>query len=84
MGRRPGLESSAAHLTVRHWIDDAAEQLANMMHMCSLDVVDAYPGGLSEGSVAVLLGVTEQAINAETRAALGKVKTGVQAARLDL
>jgi len=83
LGRRPGLESSAAHLLVRRWIDDAAEQLANMMHTCSLDVVDAYPDGLSEGSVALLLGVTEQAINAETRNALQKYKAARQAARLE-
>jgi hypothetical protein len=37
-----------------------------MIHTCSLDVADAYPDGLSESSVALLLGVTEQAINAET------------------
>jgi len=81
LGRRPGLESSAAHLVVRRWIDDAAEQLANMMHTCSLDVVDAYPDGLSEASVAILLGVTEQAINAETTNALREYKRRVK--RLD-
>ena len=75
LGRRPGLESSAAHLVVRRWIDEAAELLANMIHTCSLDVVNDYPDGLSESSVALLLGVTEQAINAETRAALEKLKT---------
>jgi len=75
LGRRPGLESSAAHLVVRRWIDDATEQLANMMHTCSLDVVAAYPDGLSEGAVAFLLGVTEQAINAETQGALRSAKS---------
>lgn len=74
LGRRPGLASSAVHLVVRRWTDDAVEQLASMMHTCSLDVVDAYPDGLAEASVAVLLGVTEQAINAETRSALRKLK----------
>lgn len=63
---------------VQRWIDDATEQLSNMMHTCSLDVVDGYPDGLSESSVALLLGVTEQAINAETRNALRKLKAGLQ------
>ena len=83
LGRRPGLESSAAHLVVRRWIDDAAEQLASMMHTCSLDVIDSYPGGLSEGSVAVLLGGTEQAINAETRGALRRFKARLLALGTD-
>lgn len=82
-GRRPGLESSAAHLVVQRWIDDATEQLSNMMHTCSLDVVDGYPDGLSESSVALLLGVTEQAINAETKSTLRKLKAGLHAVRLD-
>ncbi len=79
LGRRPGLESSAAHLVVRSWIDDAAEHLSNMMHTCSLDVAHQYPDGLSEGSVALLLGVTEQAINAETQNALRKLRTASSA-----
>jgi hypothetical protein len=78
LGRRPGLESSAAHLVVQRWIDDATEQLSNMMHTCSLDVARDYPDGLSESSVALLLGVTEQAINAETRAALIKFRAGLR------
>ncbi|MBC7974964.1 MAG: hypothetical protein H7138_08255 [Myxococcales bacterium] len=53
--------------------------LSSMMHTCSLDVVDAYPDGLSEGSAALLLGVTEQAINAETKAALVKLRRRLQA-----
>ena len=69
------MESTAGHLLVRRWIDDAMEQLANMMHTCALDVVGAYPDGLSEGSVALLLGVTEQAIHAETQKALRKLRT---------
>lgn len=76
-GRRPGLVSSAAHLVVQYWIDDATEQLSNMMYTCSLDVVRDYPEGLSESSVALLLGVTEQAINQESRAALMKVRAGL-------
>lgn len=83
MGRRPGLESSAAHLVVQRWIDDATEQLSSMMHTCSLDVVDQYPDGLSEGSVALLLGVTHQAVNAETRIALRKFKAGMRDAMLE-
>jgi hypothetical protein len=45
-------------------------------------LVDAYPDGLSESSVALLLGVTEQASNAETKSALLKLKAGLQALRL--
>lgn len=45
-----------------------------MMHTCSLAVVRDYPDGLSESSVAMLLDVTEQAINAETKSALRKLK----------
>lgn len=59
-------------------IDDATEQLSNMMHTCSLDVVDQYPTALAESSVALLLGVTEQAINAETRIAMLKFKAGLR------
>jgi hypothetical protein len=73
-GRRPGLASSAAHLLVQRWIDDAIEQLSNMMYTCSLDVVRDYPDGLAESSVAMLLGVTEQAINAETRTTMIRLR----------
>jgi hypothetical protein len=83
MGRRPGLASSAAHLVVQRWIDDATEQLSSMMYTCSLDVVRDYPDGLSESSVAFLLGVTEQAINAETRAAITKLKDGMRNLAID-
>ena len=37
-----------------------------MMYTCSLDVARDYPDGIAESSVASLLGVTEQDINAET------------------
>lgn len=77
IGRRRGLASSAAHLVVQRWIDDAVEQLSSMMYTCALDVARDYPEGLAESSVAFLLGVTEQAINAETRAAVDKVRAGV-------
>jgi hypothetical protein len=70
LGRRPGLTASAAAHVVQTWIDDAAEQLGSMMHTCSLDVVDDYPDGLAERSVAFLLGVTEKAIRAELESAL--------------
>jgi hypothetical protein len=40
------------------------------MHTCSLDAVDRYPG------------VTEQAINAETQRAIGKLRAGMKASRL--
>jgi hypothetical protein len=78
LGRRPGLAYSAAHLVVQRWIDDATEQLSSMRCTCSLDVARDYPDGLSESSVAFLLGVTEQAINAETRTALIKFRAGLR------
>ena len=83
MGRRPGLASSAAQLVVQHWIDDAVEQLSNMMYTCSLDVPRDYPDGLSESSVAFLLGVTEQAINAETQSALNRFREQLIRVRFD-
>lgn len=83
LGRRPGLASSAAHLVVQRWIDDAVEQLSSMMYTCSLDVTRDYPDGLSESSVPFLLGVTEQAVNAETRTSMIKFRAGLRAARLD-
>lgn len=66
--------SSAARLVVQRWIDDAVEQISNMMYTCSLDVTRDYSDGLSESSVAFLLGVTEQSMNAETRVALIKFR----------
>lgn len=83
MGRRPGLATSAAHRVVQRWIDDATEQLSNMMYTCSLDAVRDYPDGLSESSVAFLLGVTEQAINAEAQAALVKFRATIREQALD-
>jgi hypothetical protein len=82
MGRRPGLASSAVHLVVQRWIDDAVEQLSSMMYTCSLDVARDYPDGLAESSVALLLGVTEQAINAETQSALRRLRAGLQEMRI--
>ena len=79
LGRRRGLASSAAHRVVQRWIDDAVESLSNMMYTCSLDVVRDYPDGIAESSVALLLGVTEHAINAEAKAALIKLKAGMLA-----
>jgi hypothetical protein len=58
-------------------MDDAVEELSSVMYTCSLDVVRDYPDGLSESSVAFLLGVTEQAINAETRTAPIKFRAGL-------
>jgi hypothetical protein len=83
MGRRPGLASSAAHLLVRRWIDDAVEQLSSMAYTCSLDATRDHPDGLSESSVAFLLGVTEQAINAETRTAMMKFRAGLRKLALE-
>lgn len=77
-GRRPGLASSAAHLVVQRWIDDAAEQLSSMPYTCSLDVARDYPDGIAENSVAYLLGVSHQAVSAETKAALIKFRAGLR------
>jgi hypothetical protein len=52
-----------------------------MMYTCSLDVARDYPDGLSESSVAFLLGVTEQAVNQETKAALIKFRAALAGAR---
>ena len=68
---------------VQRWIDDAVEQLSGMMYTCGLDVVRDYPDGLAESSVAFLLGVAEQAINAETRAALIKFRAGMRELALE-
>ena len=70
-------------MLVRSWIDDAVEQLSSMLYTCSLDVARDYPDGLSESSVAFLLGVTEQAINAETRTALIKFRSGLRELELE-
>lgn len=83
LGRRPGLASSAAHRVVQRWIDDAIEALSSMMYTCSLDVVRDYPDGLAESSVALLLGVTEQAVNAETRTAMIKFRSGLRKLALE-
>lgn len=82
-GRRPGLASSAAHLVVRRWIDDAVEQLSSMMYTCSLDVARDYPDGIAENSVAYLLGVSHQAVSAETKAALIKFRAGLRELELE-
>ena len=66
-GRRRGLASSAASALVRVWIDDAVEALSRMPFTCSLDVREAYPDGLSAGSVGWILGVTEQEIEREVK-----------------
>lgn len=66
-GRRSGLASSAAEIVVRTWIDDAVEQLSIMPYTCSLDVAEAFPDGLSPRRIGWLLGVTEQAVDGETR-----------------
>lgn len=55
-----------------------------MMYTCALDVARDYPDGISEGSVTMLLGVSDQAINAETQNALAKFKAGLRNAIADL
>lgn len=89
MGGRLGLASSAAHLVVQrwsigeHWIDDAVEQLSGMMYACTLSVVRDDPDGIAESSVAFLLGITEQVINAETRSALIKFRARLKELALE-
>jgi hypothetical protein len=66
---------------VQRWIDEAVEQVSNIMYTCSLGVTRDYPDGLSESSVAFLLGVTEQVVNAENPAALTKFRAGCGSSR---
>ena len=68
-GRRKGLLSSAAAVLVRSWIDEAVEALSRMPYTCSLDVVEAYPDGAPDSVIAQCLGVHEQLVDAEWRAA---------------
>jgi hypothetical protein len=68
-GRRPGLASSAAAALVRTWVDEAVELLSRMRYTCTFDVVRDYPDGLEAWQVALVLGVSEQAIDKETREA---------------
>ena len=79
---RPGLASSAAHVVVQRWVDDAVEELSNMMYTCSLDVMREYQDGLSESSVASC-SASQQVINAETRAALIKFRDGLRKLALE-
>ena len=74
------MASSAAHHLVTAWIDDAMELVSGMHYTCSLDVARDYPaedGGLPEVSVAQLLGVSPQAISAELKTALGKLRVAL-------
>lgn len=68
-GRRRGLQSSAAALLVRTWMDEAVEALSRMRYTCALDVARDYPDGAPTSLVAQLLGLSEQAIDAEVREA---------------
>lgn len=56
------------------------ELVSGMAYTCSLDVARDYPaedGGLPEVSVAQLLGVSPQAINAELKEALAKLRVAL-------
>ncbi len=66
-GRRPGLASSDAAALVRVWIDDALELLSSMRYSCVLDVAEDYPDGIPYGSIGLLLGVTDKAIEQEVK-----------------
>lgn len=68
-GRRPGLASSAAAALVRTWVDEAVELLSRMRYTCTFDVVRDYPDGLKPWQVAIVLSVSEQRIDKETREA---------------
>ena len=70
-------------MVVQCWIDDAVEQLSGMMYTCALDVVGDYADGLAESSVAVLLGVTEQAINQETNVVLARLREAIPRTDVD-
>lgn len=54
---------------VRVWIDEAVELLSHMRYTCTFDVVRDYPDGLKPWQVAMLMGVSEQRIDKETRIA---------------
>lgn len=43
-------------------MDDAMELLFTMPYSCALDIVDAYPDGLSSAAVGYVFGVSEQSI----------------------
>jgi hypothetical protein len=76
-GRRSGPASSVAHHLVRQWIDDAVEQLMGMRYTCALDVADEYPDGLTERSVGLVLGVTENAAHADLERASEGLRLGM-------
>ena len=73
--------SSAAHAVVQRWIDDAVEQLAGMAYSCALDVADEYPDGVTEGSVGLVLGVTEKAAHTDIARAKERHRVGMSAER---
>jgi hypothetical protein len=73
-GRTRGLPASAAHLLVQRWIDDATEWLSSMRYTCALDVADDHPSGITESSVAMLLGVSPRAISVQLEGAMRKVR----------
>ncbi len=63
------------------WIDDAVEMLSRMEYTCQRDFVLDHPDGADAGKVASVFGVSRQAIEAETQAALKKRKRQFQELR---
>jgi hypothetical protein len=66
-GSNVGRPSTGPSVIRRSRNREGVELLSYMPYTCSLDVVDAFPDGLSPRRVGWLLAVTEQAIDAEGR-----------------
>jgi hypothetical protein len=75
-GRRPGLAATAAHHVVEQWIDDAVAQLQSMRYTCALDIADEFPDGLTDGSIGLVLGVSEKAAHADVQRAKAQLRAG--------
>lgn len=78
-GRRRGLRSSAAEALVQVWLDDALELLTRMRFTCALDVVDAYPWGITARASGELLGITTQTAHHRTARSLVRLRLGLTA-----
>lgn len=62
LGRRAGLLAQCGAEVARAFIRDAVEHLEHMPETCALDVADKHPDGIEISGVAMLLGVTAEAI----------------------
>lgn len=79
-GRHPGLRSSAAAAIVRSWIEDAVERLSGELeYTCTFDFVRDYPDGAPPSRIAEVLGVAEQLIDRESRAAAHAYRAKLEA-----